>query len=103
MDDPKKEVLDMPVTVSGAVESGIPVSDSPEDRVEALRRVHVFSDLPEDQLLWFADNVEERRLAQGDVLFAPGDPPDWMFIFLEGEAHAYPNEKIHDDVYIVRS
>jgi len=103
MDDTKTEVAGMPVTVSGTVESVIPVSNSPEDLVEALRRVHVFADLPEDQLMWFADNVKERRLAAGDVLFVKGDPADWMLIFLEGEAHAYPDESIHDEIFIVRA
>ena len=40
--------------VSGTVESISATSNSPEDKVEALRRVAVFADLPEDQLKWFA-------------------------------------------------
>ena len=53
--------------------------------------------------MWFANNVKERRLAAGDVLFVKGDPADWMLIFLEGEAHAYPDESIHDEIFIVRA
>ena len=80
------------------------LSNSPEDRVEALRRVRVFADLPEDQLQWFADNVEDRRFAAGEMLFRKGDPPDWMAIFLEGEMHAYWDDNAHDgDVYIARA
>ena len=75
--------------VSGAIELGVPVTSSPPDIVDALRNVHVFSDLPEDQLRWFADNVEDQRFAPGEVLFRKGDPPDVMTIFLEGEMHAY--------------
>src|SRR5262249_30565940 len=78
-------------------------SNSPEDIVEALRRVHVFADLPDDQLKWFADNIEEQRIAAGELLFRKDDPPDWMFIFLEGEIHAYPDENRHDEVFIVRA
>ena len=103
MDDTKIEGVGVPVPVSGAVESVIATSNSPEDRVEALRRVHVFADLPEDQLKWFAENVEDGDLLPGDVLFRKGDPPDWMAIFLEGEMHAYWDENVHDEVYIAAS
>ena len=62
MEDAKLEGVGVPVPVSGAVESVIATSNSPEDRVEALRRVHVFADLPEDQLKWFAENVTGRAI-----------------------------------------
>jgi len=101
MDDEKVEGLGVPV--SGEVESFVATTNSPEDIVEALRRVHVFADLPEDQLKWFADNVEDRRFAAGDVLFRKGDPPDWLVIFLEGEMHAYWDENVHDVIYIGRA
>jgi signal transduction histidine kinase len=103
MDDTKIEGVGVPVPVTGAVESVIATSNSPADRVEALRRVPVFADLPEDQLKWFADNVEDRRFAPGEVLFRKGDPPDWMVIFLEGEAHIYWDDNVHDDLYIMRA
>ena len=72
MDDTKIEGVGVPVPVSGTVESVSATLTSPEDRVEALRRIGVFADLPEDQLKWFADNVEDRRLAPGDVVFRKG-------------------------------
>ncbi|HKZ01480.1 MAG TPA: ATP-binding protein, partial [Pyrinomonadaceae bacterium] len=84
-------------------ESVVATSNSPEDIVQALRRVHVFADLPGDQLKWFADNVEDRRFAEGDVLFRKGDPPDWMVIFLEGEMQAYWDDNVHDVIYIARA
>src|SRR5687768_6787601 len=101
MEDAKIEGIGVPV--SGAIESVVATSTSPEDIVEALRRVHVFADLPEDQLKWFADNVEDGRFAAGDVLFRKGDPPDWMVIFLEGEMHAYWDDNVHDVIYIARA
>ena len=104
MDDTKIEGVGVPVPVSGAVESVSATRNSPEDRVEALRRVHVFADLPEDQLKWFAENVQDERFAAGDILFRKGDPPDWMAIFLEGEMHAYRDDNAHDGyVYISRA
>ena len=104
MNDPKIEGVGVPVPVSGTVGSITATRTSPDDRVEALRRVHVFADLPEDQLQWFAENVRDERYAAGDVLFRKGDPPDWMAIFIEGEMHAYRDDNAHDGhVYIARA
>jgi signal transduction histidine kinase len=104
MSDTKIEGVGIPVPVSGAVESLVATSSSPADRVEALRLVHVFTDLPEDQLKWFAENVQDLRFAPGEILFRKGDPPDWMAVFLEGEMHAYRDDNAHDGyVYISRA
>src|SRR6266576_271698 len=104
MEEAKIEGVGVPVPVSGAIESVIATSTSPEDRVEALRRVHVFADLPDEQLQWFAENVQDERYAAGDILFRKGNPLDWMAIFLEGEMHAYRDDNAHDGyVYISRA
>jgi signal transduction histidine kinase len=68
-----------------------------------LRRVHIFADLPDDQLRWFADNAVEHRFAAGDVVFRKGDKPEVMVVYLEGEVHAYWDESDHDIVYIGRA
>ena len=104
MDNTRIEGVGVPVPVSGTVESISTTRNSPEDKVEALRRIAVFADLPEDQLKWFAENVRDDRFAAGDVLFCKGDPPDWMAIFIEGEMHAYRDDNKHDGhVYIARA
>src|ERR1041385_4449340 len=93
----------MEETVSGGIEAIVPTNSSPPDKVEALRRVHVFADLPDDQLQWFAGNSEDRRYTTGDVLFRKGDKPTAMLVYLEGEVHAYWDENDHDIVYIARA
>lgn len=104
MDDATNEGIGVPAVVTGEVGSTTAVSQSPPDKVEALRRVHVFADLPEDQLRWFADNAEDQRFATGDILFRKGDPPDLMVVNLEGELHAYLDQDQHDGrVYISRA
>lgn len=104
MDDTKIEGVGVPVPVAGVIESLTARQTSPEDKVEALRSVRVFSDLPDDQLRWFADKVDDRRYEPGEILFQKGDPPDWMAIFLEGEMHAYTDDNAHDGyVYISRA
>lgn len=93
----------MEETVSGSIEAIVPTMSSPADKVEALRRVHVFADLPDEQLQWFAGNTEDRRFAMGDVLFRKGDKPEAMVVYLEGEVHAYWDEIDHDVVYVLRA
>lgn len=104
MEEAKFEGVGVPVPVSGAVDFLSATSKSPDDKVEALRGVGVFADLPDDQLKWFTENVEEVRLEPGDTLFRKGEPAEWMAIYLEGEIHAYRDDKAHDGyVYIARA
>src|ERR1700752_4525381 len=93
----------MEETVSGGIEATTPTTSSPPDKVEALRRVHVFADLPDDQLQWFADNSEDRRFVVNDVIFRKGDKPEGMVVYLEGEVHADWDETDHDIGYIGRA
>jgi len=93
----------MEETVSGGIEAILPTASSPADKVEALRRVHIFADLPDDQLRWFADNAEDHRFKAGDIVFRKGDKADVMVVYLEGEIHAYWDESDHDIVYIGRA
>jgi len=88
---------------SGTIESLVATSSSPPNVIDALRQVEVFSDLPEDQLKWFASNVEDLRATAGEVLWRKGDPPDWMSIFLEGEVHAYGDDNVHDRMFILQA
>src|SRR5215813_1063260 len=50
-----------------------------------LSRVPTFADLPEDQIAWFLSQSQEVNLKAGDVYARQGDPPEAMFVLLEGE------------------
>jgi len=58
---------------------------TPEILREDLRRVGIFSDLPDDQLTWLAERMVDLRLAAGDVLARQGDPASFMTVIVEGE------------------
>ena len=104
MEDMRIEGVGLPVPVSGALEEPAAITSSPENKVEALRRVRVFADLPDEQLQWFADNTKDVRYATGDVVFKKNSPADVMVIYLEGEVHAYRDDQAHDGfVYIGRA
>lgn len=104
MEETRMEGVGVPVPVSGVLEPVTATVSSPADKVEALRLIKVFADLPDDQLQWFAANAEERRFAPGEVLFAKGAPADVLVIYLEGEVRAYRDDQAHDGyVYIARA
>jgi signal transduction histidine kinase len=53
---------------------------SPSD----LRNILAFSDLPDEQIVWFLGCAEEVSLESGEIFVRQGDPADWMIVFLEG-------------------
>ena len=103
MEETNIEGVGTPVPVSGAVAPVETTVSSPADIVEALRRVHVFAELPDDQLQWFAANVTEQRFAPGDVLFRKGEPADVLTIYLEGEVRAYRYDQHDNYMYVARA
>lgn len=69
------------------------MTDSPaqppvEELVAKLRKVHVFEDLPDDDLRWFIAQCQDRRAAPGDIIVREGEAPDFMMVMLEGEMRA---------------
>ena len=65
-----------------------------------LRRIAVFSDLPEDQLEWLAQQGEDRCAGPGDILFREGDPAEYMYVFFEGEFQGR-SERASDGRYFI--
>jgi signal transduction histidine kinase len=50
-----------------------------------LRKIGVFNDLPEDELEWVAQRMEEVRYGEGEVYAKAGDPFEYLAVLLEGE------------------
>jgi signal transduction histidine kinase len=50
-----------------------------------LLQFPAFADLPDDQIAWFLDQSREESLKPGEIYARQGDPPDAMFVLLEGE------------------
>jgi signal transduction histidine kinase len=50
-----------------------------------LLRFPAFADLPEDQIAWFLSQSREQNLKAGEIYARRGDPPDVMFVLLQGE------------------
>jgi signal transduction histidine kinase len=52
---------------------------------QELLRFPAFAGLPEDQIAWFLSQSKEVNLKAGEVYARQGDPPEAMFVLLEGE------------------
>jgi len=90
--------------VDGQADAASLSAEELRERIGALRRVGVFSDLPEDQLEWFVRHAQERRLSPGEIVSARGDKPEWMVVYLEGEVQSVRDESISDGyIYIARA
>jgi len=50
-----------------------------------LLRFAAFAELPLDQIEWFLSQSKEVQLKAGEVYVRQGDPPEAMFVLLEGE------------------
>jgi signal transduction histidine kinase len=55
------------------------------DTLELLKKIPVFSDLPDDQRDWFLSKAEEIRIHPGEVYARQSDPANFMFVLLDGD------------------
>ncbi len=62
---------------------------SPNVAFQTLRSITEFSNVPDDQLKWLFENSEIRSLHEGDFLFEPDQPIEWIYIFLDGSLELY--------------
>jgi signal transduction histidine kinase len=68
---------------------------------EALRRVPLFSKLPEDKLAWISARGEEIRLEADARIATQGDRADGLYVVLEGETE-WTRRVAGQDVFVVR-
>ena len=54
------------------------------DDVEVLSRSELFADVPQERLGALLPAASRRSLIRNDVLFAEGDPPDQLYVVLNG-------------------
>src|SRR5215469_2584989 len=50
-----------------------------------LLQFAAFAELPADQIEWFLSQSKELNLKAGEVYARQGDPPEAMFVLLEGD------------------
>ena len=53
--------------------------------IEEVRKFSVFADLPEEDLRWLAERMDEFTLEAGQIYARPGDEVDYLTLMIEGE------------------
>ena len=53
--------------------------------IEEVRKFSVFADLPEEDLRWLAERMDEFTLEAGQIYARPGDSVDYLTLMIEGE------------------
>ena len=76
-----------------------PTGEQIEQLVNDLRKIDVFTDLPQEHLAWMAGKCEDLHLAPGEVFMRPGDPAVWLVVILEGEIRLQRNDDPDGPIY----
>jgi signal transduction histidine kinase len=56
-----------------------------EHIISEVKKFSVFADLPEEDLRWLAERMEEVTLEAGEIYARPGDSVDYLTLMIEGE------------------
>jgi signal transduction histidine kinase len=57
--------------------------------IDELRKIHAFSELPDEHLQWILDHGEPISYSDGETIMKTGEPANHMFIILEGRVSFY--------------
>jgi len=77
------------------------VREAQAERVlDCLHSVPLFRQLPNEKLAWIHDHAEEVRLDEGAVVARQGDPPDGLYVVMEGETE-WTRRVGQEDVFVV--
>lgn len=70
-----------------------PITPQLQHIIDELKTSAAFADLPEGDLAWLAERMEEKTLNAGELYAQAGDPLEYLNVLLEGEMHVErPNE-----------
>lgn len=53
--------------------------------IEDLRKIEVFADLPQEQLDWLTEHLQEMHFQPGEIIGREGEPLDHLTVILDGE------------------
>jgi signal transduction histidine kinase len=82
---------------------GQPTTPQQQHIIDELKTISVFADLPEDDLAWLAERMEERSLNAGDVFAREGDALEYLSVMLEGEMHVERPHEPGTPMFIARA
>jgi signal transduction histidine kinase len=62
-----------------------PLTEQVQKKIADLKTFVVFADLPEEDLVWLADHMEEQQVKSGQVYAREGEPIEHLSVVLQGE------------------
>jgi signal transduction histidine kinase len=71
--------------------------------VEELKQIPALTGVPEDQLVWLASRVTERKFDAGEIISTEGGIADSFHIMLEGEFQLRPTDSQDGRVFVSRA
>jgi CRP-like cAMP-binding protein len=63
------------------------------EKVIFLQNVDLFSQVPTEQLAYLAAVVEETTASKGEILYRESDPPDAMYLVVEGSIRLHRGDQ----------
>jgi signal transduction histidine kinase len=75
-------------------------SETGRSLIDDLRKIEVFSDLPQEHLAWLAEKSDEIRLQQGEIFAREGEPTNYLTAILEGEIRVQRESGSDAPIYI---
>ncbi len=82
-------------------------SDITENKAPALaadlRKIAIFEDLPDDQMSWLVEHLEELRFEPGAILAREGEPIAHMIVMLEGEIRIGREDHFGTQIFTARA
>jgi signal transduction histidine kinase len=83
--------------------SSPPITPQLQHTIDELKTSIVFADLPEEDLVWLAERMEEVSLKAGEIYAHQGDPLEHLNVLLEGEMHVERPEEPGMPMFIARA
>jgi len=79
------------------------ITSTVTELVNELRKITVFSDLPQEHLEWFVSQCEEKHFAVGDLVFQEGAPAEFMTVMFDGRVFARrESEGVNSPIFIAK-
>src|ERR1700747_1203629 len=83
--------------------SSPPIAPQLQQIVADLKTSTIFADLTDEDLVWLAERMEEKRLNPGDVVAKEGDPLEHLIVMPEGEMHVERPDEPGMPMFIARA
>jgi signal transduction histidine kinase len=80
-----------------------PITPQLQHIIDELKTSSVFADLPEEDLAWLAERMEEKNMEAGEIYAHEGDTLEYLNVLLQGEMHVERPHEPGTPLFIARA